>query len=512
MTAALALSGVTYTYPDADAPALRDVALAVEPGEFVVLAGGSASGKSTLLRAAAGLVPHFHGGTFAGRLLCAGLDSRDHGPAELAAVAGTLFQDPETQVVMATVRSELAFPLENRGWSGAAVARGVEEAALALGIAPLLDRSTRELSGGELQRVALGAALAGRPQVLLLDEPTSQLDPVAGDELLGVLRRINEEWGTAVIVAEHRLERCLPAADRVVALEAGAVAFDGPPDAFAAWAPPELQPPVTRLCALAGVPDRPATVKAARRALAPRIAAISPPAPRVLARDRGEVLAARRAWFEVKDGPAILRGVDLTVGAGEALALMGRNGAGKSTLLRLLAGLIEPTRGKVYRTGRVALLLQNPGDYFLHDRVGDDAPDAGPLADRHPRDVSGGERQRLALQLVLGSGEPPVAVCLDEPTRGMDRGHGARLAARLRQLASDGTAVIVATHDAEFAAAWADRTILLGDGRPVADAPTREVLGGGWYFATQTARVLGGGALSPEEGAALLQTREAVAP
>ena len=186
---------------------------------------------------------------------------------------------------------------------------------------------------------------------------------------------------------------------------------------------------------------------------------------------------------------------------------MGRNGAGKSTLLRLLAGLIEPTRGRVTRAGRVALLLQNPGDYFLHDRIGDDVPGAGALADRHPRDVSGGERQRLALELVLTTGAPPVAVCLDEPTRGMDRAHGARLAARLRELAAGGAAVLVATHDVEFAAAWADRTILLGDGRPVADAPTAEVLSGGWYFSTQTARVLGGagGALLPEDGAALLR-------
>ena len=519
---ALELERVTYAYPEAATPSLRGVTLTVEPGEFVVLAGGSGSGKSTLLRAASGLVPHFHGGSFAGRLACGGLDSRRHGPAELAAVAGTLFQDPETQVVMGSVRSELAFPLENRGWSGAAVARGVEEAALALGIAPLLDRSTRELSGGELQRVALGAALAGRPQVLLLDEPTSQLDPVAGDELLGVLRRINEEWGTAVLVAEHRLERCLPAADRVVALEGGAVAFDGSPEAFAAWAPPELQPPVTRLCALAGAPERPATVKAARRALAPRRANCegSDPLRRLHSRgltlnvvgDADPVVALRRAWYEIERGPAILRGLDLTLAPGETVALMGRNGAGKSTLLRLLAGLIEPTRGKVVRAGRVALLLQHPGDYFLHDRIGDDLPEAGPLAARHPRDVSGGERQRLALELVLTRGERPVAVCLDEPTRGMDRAHGARLAARLRELAAGGAAVLVATHDAEFAAAWADRTILLGDGRPVADAPTREVLGGGWYFSTQTARVLGGGALLPEEGAALLDPPVEVAP
>ena len=161
MSAVLVLDRVTYSYPGAARPALRDITLTIEPGEFVVLAGLSGSGKSTLLQAASGLVPHFHGGEFAGRLTVGGLDTREHGPAELAAVAGSLFQDPETQVVMGSVRAELAFPLENRGWGAAAVARGVEEAALALGVGGLLDRSTHELSGGELQRVALGAALAG---------------------------------------------------------------------------------------------------------------------------------------------------------------------------------------------------------------------------------------------------------------------------------------------------------------------------------------------------------------
>ena len=303
--AALAFDGVTYRYPGVDAAALDDVSFAVEPGELVLLAGASGSGKSTLLRAACGLVPHFHGGTFAGRVVCGGLDTREHGPAKLAAVAGTLFQDPETQVVMGTVRAELAFPLENLGWAAPAVARGVEEAALALGLGGLLDRPTHELSGGELQRVALAAALAGRPRLLLLDEPTSQLDPVAGDELLGVLRRLNEEWGTAIVLAEHRLERCLPAADRVIELRDGRVVADESPRT---WLARTRATPVARLFALAGLPGAPVTVKEARRALpepiaaacraatAPSAPALAPRAARRAARRRGRVgRAARRA-------------------------------------------------------------------------------------------------------------------------------------------------------------------------------------------------------------------------
>ncbi|HEX8102175.1 MAG TPA: ATP-binding cassette domain-containing protein [Solirubrobacteraceae bacterium] len=533
MTPLLHLDRVTYAYAGAAAPSLRDVSLAVEPGELVVLAGESDSGKSTLLRAAAGLVPHFHGGEFAGRLEVGGLDVREHGPADIAAVAGSLFQDPETQVVLGTVRSELAFPLENRGWGDAAVARGVEEAALALGIGGLLDRPTHELSGGELQRVALGAALAARPALLLLDEPTSQLDPVAGDELLGVLRRLNEEWGTAILLAEHRLDRCLSAADRVVAMRGGAIVCDAAPHEFLRREP-ALRTPAAELFAHAGLEPLPVSVKEARAGL--RRAGVAPPpaeppaaapAPAPRRRRRGApapAVAAEGLWHELRGGAAILRGVDLALAPGERVALMGRNGAGKSTLLRHLAGLARPTRGRVRAAGRVALLLQNPGDYFVRDRVGDEIPAAAleaaglaHLAGRHPRDVSGGERQRLALAIVLAGGDAPAAVCLDEPTRGMDRAHRDALVAAIERLAAGGAAVLVATHDAEFAAAFAQRIVLLGDGAPVADAPAGEILAGGWYFATQTARVLGGagGALLPEAGAAVLAdalAREVTAP
>ncbi|MBV9474225.1 MAG: ATP-binding cassette domain-containing protein [Solirubrobacterales bacterium] len=528
---ALALEHFTYTYPGAEAPALRDVTLTIAPGELVVLAGASGCGKSTLLRAAGGLVPHFHGGVAEGRVVLAGMDTREHGPSELARAVGTLFQDPETQVVMGTVRAELAFPLENRGHSPAAVARGVEEAALALGIAQLLERPTAELSGGELQRVALGAALAGRPSLVLLDEPTSQLDPVAGDELIGSLRRLNEDFDAAIVLAEHRLERCLALADRVIALVDGQVACDGPPARFLEWAgeaAPELQTPGARLLHRLGLRPVPG-VKAARAALRAGellpSADVADPSADDQAFDRAPrrrrrggrapeaALVIERVWHELPGGTAILRGASLTLAPGERVALMGRNGAGKSTLLRHAAGLMRATRGRVHRAGRVALLLQNPTDYLIHERVADEAtPQAlatvglggEEFAARHPRDLSVGEKQRLALAVVLGDpGDAPAVVCLDEPTRGMDRARKQELA---RLLAALDAAVLVATHDPEFAAAFAQRVALLADGAVIADGAARAVLSGGSYFATETARILGGAgqALSPEDGLALL--------
>jgi energy-coupling factor transport system ATP-binding protein len=518
----LALDQVTYTYPGAVAPAIADVTLEIGPGELVVLAGGSGSGKSTLLRAANGLAPHFYGGVFAGRATVAGMDTRDHGPGALAAAVGTLFQDPETQVVMGTVRAELALPLENQGEAPAAVARAVEETALALGIAHLLDRPIGELSGGELQRVALGAALAGRPKLILLDEPTSQLDPVAGDELIALLRRLNEDFDAAIVIAEHRLERCLGFADRAIAMRGGRVVCDAAPAEFLAWAcasAPELATPGGRL--LAGLGLQPvAGVKAARAALRSRGLLPDAGEGEGAAGDTGPrspgaapALRFDRVWHEIDRGPAVLRGVSLTVGDGERVALMGRNGAGKSTLLRHAAGLMRPTRGKVRSSGRVALLLQHPGDYLVGEHVRQEAS-AGALAtvglgdpglgERHPRDLSGGEKQRLALAIVLDDPERQTAVvCLDEPTRGMDRRRKDELAALLCELDA---AVVVATHDPEFVAAFAQRVILLADGAPIADGSPHEVLAGGTYFATETARILGGagGVLLPDDGVALV--------
>lgn len=282
---ALAIERLSYAYPSPGSVAmpmlspsegqnigiaLRDVSLTLAPGEFALLAGRSACGKTTLLRAACGLVPHFHGGEIEGSIQVAGLDAIASGPGELAAVVGYVAQDPETQIVSTTVAAEIELPLEMRGDPQASRARAVEEVALALAIPHLLKRTVDTLSGGELQRVALAAALVTRPKLVLLDEPTSQLDPVAGDELIWLLRRLNEEWGVSILLAEHRLERCLAAADRVIAMDSGAIAFDGSPRDFLAWAQQAdtaLETPAARLFSLAGIEPLPVGVRDARAIL-----------------------------------------------------------------------------------------------------------------------------------------------------------------------------------------------------------------------------------------------------
>lgn len=534
---ALAIEGLSYTYSGAGNPSLSGVSLRIEAGEFVVLAGRSGSGKTSLMRAGCGLVPHFHGGEIEGMARVAGRDTRESGPGELADVVGYVAQDPESQIISTTVASELDLPLQFRGDHPAERARSVEEVALALNIPHLLGRTVATLSGGELQRVALAVALVTRPPLILLDEPTSQLDPVAGDELIWLLRRLNEEWGVAVVLAEHRIERCLAAADRVVVMDRGRVGFDGTPQDFLGYSvnsQPALSSPAARMFSLAGIDPLPVGVRDARAILRDRgIAPGVPGGPDAGGADPGErdrpargapALRSRRLWIELDagEGPVdVLRGIDLEIGAGEKVALMGRNGAGKSTLLRAAAGLVEPAKGKIEAENGIGLLTQNPGDYLVRERVGDEL--RGPAgeaalaavglsvpAGADPRDLSGGERQRLALAIALAGrmegGDLPGLIALDEPTRGMDRTLKDGLTDLAGLLSGRGAAVIVSTHDVEFAAGFADRVVLLGDGELIADAAARTVLSGGWYFSSEVARVLDRpGLIGVEEGARALR-------
>jgi energy-coupling factor transport system ATP-binding protein len=435
---------VSFSYADTTQPALAKASLSVEPGELVVVLGSSGSGKSTLLRAFAGLVPHFHGGRFSGRVEVAGLDTRRHRPAELAGAVATLFQDPEDQVVFGGVAAEVAFGLENVGTPPREIEARVREALAAVEAEHLSARAIATLSGGELQRVCLASTLALGPRLLLLDEPTSQLDPQVAGLLLDLACRLARERGVAVLVAEQRPAGPLARADRVVVLDAGAIVLDAGRDEAVSWL----------------AEHRPAFL-GLRSAAADR------------ATPGEELCGLDRVSFAYPGGPPVADGFSLSLRRGEVVALTGPNGSGKTTLAKLAAGLLEPDAGSVERSGRAGYLAQDPGRYLVRERVddevalavgGDRARARRALAlvglagfeARHPRDLSSGERERLALAAVLVS-DPDVLV-LDEPSRGLDPERKQKLAELLR-VEAPRRATLVITHDRELAAAVADRTV-----------------------------------------------------
>ncbi|MEU1018968.1 ATP-binding cassette domain-containing protein [Streptomyces sp. NPDC005898] len=547
---------VSVTYEGSAGPTVRGVDLTVPEGELVLLVGPSGVGKSTLLGTVSGLVPHFTGGTLRGRVTVAGRDTRTHKPRELADVVGTVGQDPLAHFVTDTVEDELAYGMESLGLAPDVMRRRVEETLDLLGLAGLRDRPIATLSGGQRQRVAIGSVLTPHPRVLVLDEPTSALDPAAAEEVLAVLQRLVHDLGTTVLMAEHRLERVVQYADQVLLLAApGEPPVLGDPATLMARSP--VHPPVVALGRLAGWSPLPLTVRDARRAagaLRERLAGSGPrqetaagrpeerPASRWprLRRERtpGEEPAAAVERLAMRRGRVeALRRVDLSVLPGETVALMGRNGAGKSTLLATLVGLLEPTSGTVRVGGRVphrtaprqlirhvGLVPQEPRDLLYADTVAgecaaaDRDADADPgtcralvsellpgiADDTHPRDLSEGQRLALALAVVLTS-RPPLLL-LDEPTRGLDYAAKARLVTILRDLAAEGHAIVLATHDVELAAEIAHRVVILADGEVVADGPTPQVVVASPAFAPQVTKIL-----APCEWLTVTQVRRALA-
>jgi energy-coupling factor transporter ATP-binding protein EcfA2 len=518
----ITFEGFGVTYPEADRPTLSGVDLVVPEGELCLVVGRTGSGKSTLLKAVNGLVPHFTGGTVTGRVTVAGRDTRLHPPRDLADVVGVVGQDPRSGFVTDTVEEELAYGMESLGLPGDVMRRRVEETLDLLGLAELRDRPLDQLSGGQRQRVAIGAVLTVHPRVLVLDEPTSALDPPAAEEVLAALQRLVHDLGLTVLLAEHRLERVVQYADRVVHVPGDDRPLEvGSPAEVLRRSP--VAPPVVDLGRIAGWEPLPLSVRDARRHAAPlrdRLAAVPPPAEEPTSAP-GEVVAAVRG-LSVRLGPVLaLRGVDLDVRAGEVLAVMGRNGAGKSTLLRSLVGLHRPLTGAVSVAGRdpaglrprelvrhVGLVPQEPTDLLYADTIAEECERADQdgdlpagtcraLLDRlvpgldpstHPRDLSEGQRLGLLLAIVLAPA-PPLLL-LDEPTRGLDYRAKDRLASVLDELATEGMAIVLATHDVELAAEVADRTAVIADGEVVAAGPTAEVVVGSPAFAPQVAKVL----------------------
>ena len=530
---------VSVTYAGAARPTLSGVDLRIDEGELCLVIGPTGSGKSTLLRAINGLVPHFTGGLLAGRVCVDGRDTRTHRPRDLADVVGLVGQDPMDGFVTDVVEDELAYGMESLGLPPTVMRKRVEETLDLMGLSDLRERPLPTLSGGQQQRVAIGSVLTTHPRVLVLDEPTSALDPQAAEEVLAALTRLVHDLGLTVVLAEHRLERVLQYADRVVYLPgAGRPLVAGEPADVMAVS--TLAPPVVELASVAGWAPPPLSVRDARRkagTLRNRLADADPPSS--VARSGGSVSgsspATRHAGGAGNDGtlarvrdlvvsyrgvPAV-RGVDLELSRGEIVAMMGRNGAGKSTLLKSLVGLVRPSSGSVALDGHdpartkpadlvrlAGLVPQEPADLLYADSVAtecamadkdaavaagtcralfdDLAPGVPP--ERHPRDLSEGQRLTLALAVVL-TARPPL-VLLDEPTRGLDYTAKRRLVAVLRRLAAEGHGVVLATHDVELVADVAHRVVVIGDGEVVADGPAADVVVASPAFAPQVAKVL----------------------
>jgi energy-coupling factor transport system ATP-binding protein len=523
---------LSFRYEGASRPTLDDVTLTVAESELVLVAGRTGSGKSTLLRTVNGLVPRFTGGHLEGDVLVGGRSVRERAPRELADVVGYVGQDPLATFVTDVVEEELAYGMEQLGLSAQTMRRRVEETLDLLGIADLRARPLRALSGGQQQRVAIGAVLTMHPRVLVLDEPTSALDPTAAEDVLSILARLVDDLGLTILLAEHRMERVVPFADRLVVVEDGRVR-GGPTAELLADSP--VAPPVVELGRLAGWDPLPLSVREARRrtsGLRDAIGAPVAPAPRtpcppaIQARD-----------VVVRYGRAVaVREVSLSVAAGQVVVLMGRNGSGKSSLLWALQGAgrrdggtvdvegVDPGQVAASRARElVGLVPQTAGDLLYLETVAEECAAADQQAGavpgtcralldrlapgvdgaRHPRDLSEGQRLSLVLALVLTA--RPRVVALDEPTRGLDYTAKEQLAAAVSGLAAEGHGVLVATHDVEFVAAVADEVVVMAGGEVVSAGVTAQVLAESPAFAPQVAKILGAGWLTVD------QVREALA-
>lgn len=515
------VEGVTYTYPNAEEPALRGVTLTVDEGEFILLTGPSGCGKTTLCRCLNGLIPHFYSGEMEGEVRVLGLSTREHPPSELARYVGLIFQNPDNQIFSLTVEKEVAFGLENLGVERVEMRKRVDWALEVVGLSHLRHRLTNELSGGEKQRLAIASILAMRPRVIVLDEPTSFLDPKAAEHLFEILDLLNREYGMTIILIEHRVDLAVRYVDRVIVMDGGLVIVDAPPrEAFTS--------PKTRAVGVAVPRVLELSERLMRRGIPLKRLPLTPEEllEELQGRLRGDggwsggevrvegaepIIEVIDVSYTYPNGVKALDGINLRINRGEFVAIMGENGAGKTTLVKHFIGLLKPTEGRVLVDGidtsqvtvaslarKVGLVFQNPDDQLFAESVEEEIAFAlrnfgyseDVVAKRvnwalhlldieryrasSPFTLSGGERKRVALASVLAW--DPEVVVLDEPTIGQDYAQKERLRHFLMQLRSQGKTTIIVTHDVEFVAECEPRVILMAEGRILADGPARRVL------------------------------------
>jgi len=524
------IEGLSYSYPEEKGNVLDDINIRIGSGEVVFICGDSGSGKTTLGKCITGAVPGFYGGTMKGAVSVNGreISLMDH--SERASEITMVFQDPERQLMMSKVHREIAFGLENVGVETSQIKRRVWESMQFCNILDLWDREIRTLSGGQKQKVAVAAAISYMPKCIIFDEPTSQLDPLAAEEIIALIGKINRELGTTALIIEQRVERCFDISDKILLLDKGRVCFYGSREEFYSLEGqdrPQYLPIHLRLAKHAGAVEMPAGLKETRRLIAAKAENASE-RPRDEEstslfsgyKDNKEELLRIKALNVGFGSGDVIRKLDCSVCRGDFVGIFGPNGAGKSTLLKAVTGLLkyrgsirvegsEVSRYRNREIGRVfGYVSQNPNDYVSKDTVYDELRftldnygitdyssieevlkelDLEDVRDKNPRDLSGGERQRVAIASVLVN--KPQILLLDEPTRGLDSQLKLQLGKLLSKLNREGMTIILVTHDIEFAAEFCGRYLLLFSGEIVSAGTRDEVMSDGIFYTTAANKI-----------------------
>ena len=522
------IQDLSFSYPNAKKESLSGVTLSVEKGEYVVLCGKSGSGKTTLLRHLKSvLTPH---GKRSGQILFCGVSIDEVNQQDQASKIGFVMQNPDDQIVTDKVWHELAFGLESLGCDQKTMRLRVAEMASYFGIQGWFHRNVAELSGGQKQLLNLASIMAMQPEVLILDEPTSQLDPIAASDFLNTVRKINLELGTTILITEHRLEDIYHAADRVIVMDSGKIVANDTPrrvgeqlyaqnnEMFAA-----LPTPVRVFYGAKARGDCPLTVREGRNWLSKTfekrtLSAVEPDSEPAMEETKNPALKVKEAWFRYeKDSPDVLRGVSFEVPAGSLFAVVGGNGAGKSTALKAVCGICKIYRGRVeifgkdlkkYRSGELfqnclAMLPQDPKSLFVKKTVREELAEMcreedkiaqaaalceiEALMDSHPYDLSGGEQQRAALAKVLLT--QPRLLLLDEPTKGLDSFFKQKFAKILRKLRQQGMTIVMVSHDVEFCAEHADLVSMFFDGQILTTDTPHRFFGQNSFYTTAANRM-----------------------
>lgn len=527
----LELRNVTFCYPSVQIPAVEDICLSVYPSEIVVLCGQSGCGKSTLLRhMKKNQIPF---GSGSGNIFFDGADLEKMDNREAAGRIGFVGQEPDAQIVTDTVWHELAFGLENLGVPGEEIRRRTAETAEYLGMGPIFRKSVWELSGGQKQLLNLASVLVMRPDVLILDEPTAQMDPISANRFIQTLQRLNQDFGTAIVLSEQRLEEVLPVSDKIYFMHRGKIVSGGPVSACSrllaeceekigeALPVKEALPVAVRAFAACEPFERqdtcPVSVREGRNWLETRRREESlsaKPFEKDISVGRKKrkdiVLQARHVGFSYNEGKRVLDDFSVRVEAGCFFVLLGGNGSGKTTALKLLSGVYKKCgQGRITRRGRTLYLAQNPQSLFTEVTAEEELAEAlsrnedsrevermlafldlERLRDSNPMDLSGGEKQRLALGKILL--RRPEVLLLDEPTKGLDAAFKDKLSNYFSVLRESGVTIVMASHDLEFCAANATHTGLMFDGSLISEGPVREFFAGNAYYTTAAARMADG--------------------